>query len=153
MTKLLASIVLSSGLALSLVGCASAPKPMGGGEAGGGGAPAASFGDTMADAPLHHLGATLKAPAGCSTSSYAKFDFPVGQAVKMDVAVEGAPGSCLSVHYLNANGGAVDGMMKELCIDKGGSETWDVEGLEGGSFVQLSEQPPCKGAAVSISVN
>jgi hypothetical protein len=123
----------------------------GGGEA----APDAAkpFGDTMADAPLHHLGANLKAAAGCNSSGYAKFDFPVGQSVKMTVTAEGPPETCLSVSYLKANGGNVDGMMKVLCVDKNASETWDVQGLEGGSFIQMSEQPPCKNANITIAVS
>jgi hypothetical protein len=32
--------------------------------------------------------------------SATQFDFPVGQAVKMDVTVEGPAGACLSVSYL-----------------------------------------------------
>jgi len=113
---------------------------------------AAPFGGTMAEAPLYHAGATIKGPAGCNTSGYAKFDFPVGQAVKMTVTAEGPAGTCLSVSYLKANGGNVDGMMKELCVDKGATETWDVQGLEGGSFIQMSEQPPCKSAGITIAV-
>ncbi len=114
-------------------------------------APTTAFAGNMAEAPVHHAGGTLEGPAGCRESFYAKFDFPVGQAVKMDVTVKGPAGACLSVHYLKANGGAVDGMMKEMCIDKNASETWDVQGLEGGSFVQVSEQPPCKGASITIA--
>lgn len=110
-----------------------------------------AFAGNMAEAPVHHVGGSLEGPAGCRESFYAKFDFPVGQAVKMDVTVKGPAGACLSVSYLNANGGAVDGMMKEMCIDKNASESWDVQGLEGGSFVQVSEQPPCKGASISIA--
>jgi len=114
-------------------------------------APTSAFGGTMADAPVHHQGGTLEGPAGCRETFYAKFDFPVGQPVKMDVAVKGPAGACISISYLKANGGAVDGMMKEMCIDKNPTETWDVQGLEGGSFVQVTEQPPCKGATISIA--
>jgi len=112
----------------------------------------AAFGDTMADAPLYHVGSTVKGLAGCSTSGYAKFDIPAGQAAKMTATVEGPPGTCLSVHYLKANGGAVDGMMKEMCVDKAATETWDIQGQEGGSFIQMSENPPCKNATLTISV-
>lgn len=112
------------------------------------------FADNMADAPLHHLGVDIKqAAAGCSKSGYAKFDFPVGQPVKMDVTVEGPAGTCMSVSYLKASGGAVDGMMKELCVDKNGKESWDIQGLDGGSFIQMLESPPCKGATLSITAH
>lgn len=126
-----------------------ATTPAGG---GGGGEAAAgpALGGTMADAPLYHAGATIKAPLKCSESGYAKFDFPVGQAVKMQVTIEGPAGTSVSASYLKASGGAVDGMMKQMEVDKNASETWDVQGLEGGSFIQVLENPPCKGASITV---
>jgi hypothetical protein len=145
----LSSLVLAS---LFLVGC-----PKKGGDAvvtaptgGGGGAPAAAFGGTMADAPMHELGATVSGALGCRESLYAKWNIPQGQAAKMTVTIAGPAGSCASVAYLKGNGGAVDGMMKELCIDKAASETWDITGQEGGSFIQQTEAVPCKGATITI---
>lgn len=151
MHKLLSCLVVG-GVVLALGACV---KPAAGGGGGDTAAPAGKsppLGDTMADATLYHQGSLIQSAAGCSTSSYAKFDFPVGAHVKMDVSVEGPAGSCLSVAYLKANGGAVDGMMKELCIDTNGSESWDVEGLEGGSFLQVSEAAPCKGAGIKVVI-
>jgi len=141
-------------VALAVAGCT---KKSGGADTtptgGGAAAPAAPFAGTMAEAPVYEAGATVKGAVPCSRdgSGYAKFTFPAGQALKMNVAVEAPPGACLSVSYLNANGGAVDGMMKELCVDKNASETWDIQGLEGGSFIQVNEAVPCKGASITIA--
>jgi hypothetical protein len=153
MQKLLVACVVVGGVAL--LGACPAKGPAGGGTTATGTGPTAKsapLGDTMADATLYHQGSLIQAALGCNTSGYAKFDFPVGQAVKMDVSVEGPEGTCVSAHYLKANGGAVDGMMKELCVGKNGSETWDVQGLEGGSFLQVSEAPPCKNASIKVNV-
>ncbi|MDX2094025.1 MAG: hypothetical protein SFX73_39710 [Kofleriaceae bacterium] len=38
------------------------------------------------------------------------------------------------------------------CVGKNGTETWDVQGLEGGSFLQVSEAPPCKNAGIKVNV-
>jgi hypothetical protein len=126
----------------------------GGAPAGGGGGGAAAagpaLGGTMADAPLYHIGASIDAPLKCNESGYAKFDFPVDQAVKMTVTIKGAAGTTVSASYLKASGGAVDGMMKQMDVDKNGSETWDIKGLDGGSFIQVLENPPCKGATISV---
>lgn len=151
MHKLLSCLVVS-GVVLALGACVKPAASGGGGDTAAPAGKSPALGDTMADATLYHQGSMIQSAAGCSTSGYAKFDFPVGAHVKMDVSVEGPAGSCLSVSYLKASGGAVDGMMKELCIDKNGTESWDVEGLEGGSFLQVSEAPPCKGAGIKVVI-
>ena len=137
------------------VGCVAKSTTAGGTSTGGDSTPAAKttpFGDTMADAVLYHQGSAIEGALGCNSSGYAKFDFPVGQPVKMDVSVVGPEGTCVSASYLKASGGAVDGMMKELCVGKNGIETWDVQGLEGGSFLQVSEAPPCKNAGIKVTI-
>jgi hypothetical protein len=68
----------------------------------------------------------------------------------MTVTIAGPEGACASVHLLKGNGGAVDGMMKELCIDKNPSETWDITGQEEGTLIQQSEAVPCKGLNLTI---
>lgn len=137
---------------LAATGCMKKTTGTGGGDTTGG-APAAAFAGTMAEAPVYKASATIQGPAPCSSdgSGYAKLDLPAGQALKLAVSVQAPAGACVSVSYLNANGGAVDGMMKELCVDKNASEEWDIQGLEGGAFVQVNEAPPCKGAALTIT--
>ena len=140
-------------LAVVATGC-----PKKGADATGGGttgpttgAPAtAPYAGNMAEAPMHELGATVTAAMGCRESLYAKWNLPQGQAAKMTVTIAGPAGACASVHYMKGNGGAVEGMMKELCIDKNPSETWDITGQEGGSFIQQSEAVPCKGLNLTI---
>ncbi len=127
MHKLLSCLIVG-GVVLALGACVK-PAVGGGGETAAPAGNSPPVGDTMADATLDHQGSLIQSASGCSTSGYAKFDCPVGAHVKMDVSVEGPAGSCLSVSYLKASGGAVDGMMKELCIDKNGSESWDVAAL------------------------
>ena len=155
MKKLVLSCLVVGGMSM-LAGCPKSPAAGGptGPTGGGGGAATKSvaLGDTMADATLYHQGGLIQSALGCATSGYAKFDFPVGQTVKMNVTVEGPEGACLSSAYLKANGGAVDGMMKELCVGKNGSETWEVQGLEGGSFLQVSEAVPCKNASIKVEI-
>lgn len=138
---------------LAVAGC-----PKKGADATGGGTgptppgatPTAAYAGNMAEAPMHALGETVTAPMGCRESLYAKWDLPQGQAAKMTVTIAGPAGACASIHYLKGNGGAVEGMMKELCIDKNATEVWDITGQEGGSFIQQSEAVPCKGLTLTI---
>jgi hypothetical protein len=152
MMKMIGSVAL----AIAAVGCMKKSTGAGGGGETTSTAPAGgsvAFAGTMAEAPVFEAGATVTAAVPCSRdgSGYAKFNFPVGQALQMNVTVDAPAGACLSVSYLKANGGAVDGMMKEMCVDRNASETWDVQGLEGGSFIQVNEAPPCKGATITIA--
>ena len=151
--SILSSVTLAG---LTLAGCPKPTTTASGGSttpaAAAATTPAKALGDTMADAVLYHQSSTIDASLGCNTSGYAKFDFPVGQAVNMEVAIAGPEGTCVSASYLKANGGNVDGMMKQLCVGKNGNETWDVQGLEGGSFLQVSEAPPCKNATLKVVI-
>ena len=57
-----------------------------------------------------------------------------------------------AVHYLNANGGTQNGgVMEEICSAESPA-TMNVTGLEGGSFLQISEAGVCQGATVTISL-
>jgi hypothetical protein len=119
-------------------------------DEGGGGGDKALAG-TMAEAAVFGRGESLSAPAGCHTSGYMKLDVPAGEPFQLDVGIESPADTCLSVHYLKANGGAVDGMMLEIC-SADAPKTIDVEGQEGGAFLQISESGVCQGATVSVAV-
>ncbi len=120
-------------------------------DEGGGGGGDKAFAGTMAEAQVFGPGDTLTQPAGCHTSGYMKFDVPAGEAFQLEIGIEAPAETCLSVHYLKANGGAVDGMMLEIC-SKDAPKTIDVTGQEGGAFLQVSESGACQGATVSVAV-
>jgi hypothetical protein len=155
MTKNLIAIL---GAAALLSGCS-----MFGGkqdvETGGGGGGEATRGlaGTMADAAVFSKGDDLTAPAECHTSGYMKIDTPAGEPLQIGVVVEASAETCLSVHYLNANGGTQNGgVMEEICSNESPATldvaTLDVTGLEGGSFLQISEAGVCQGATVTITL-
>jgi hypothetical protein len=139
---------------LALAGCSMIAKgktdtsDVGG---GGGGDDAPALAGTMAEAPTYHVGQSVTAPAECHTSSYMKIDAPAGDAFQVDIGIEGAEGACVDVSYLNSNGGSQNGgqMFGELCEGK----TLDVTGLEGGSYLQVSQSGVCKdGVSISIAL-
>jgi hypothetical protein len=121
------------------------------GEGGGGEEASRAPADNMHDAPMYHVGESVDAPAECHASRYIKLDAPAGEAFQIDVAISGPEGSCVDVSYLNSNGGSQNGgqMFGELCENK----TLDVVGLDGGSYVQISESGACKGASYSLALH
>jgi hypothetical protein len=150
MTKLCLTWVA---VALASAGCSMLGK--GGAAPGGGGGGAASPGlaGTMAEASVFQKGDTLTAPAECNTSGYMKVGTPAGEALSVVITIDAPAPTCLSVSYLNANGGTQDGgVMEEICSEESPA-TLDVTGLEGGSFLQISEAGACQGAKVTIALN
>jgi hypothetical protein len=147
---------IKQGFVVGIVALALVPACMLSGKTGdtlvdeGGGADKALAG-TMAEAQVFGRGETLTEAAGCHTSGYMKFDVPAGEPFQLDVGIESPADTCLSVHYLKASGGAVDGMMLEIC-SADAPKTIDVEGQEGGAFLQISESGACQGATVSVAV-
>ena len=105
----------------------------------------------MAEAAVFGKGESLQAAAECHTSGYLKMEIPAGEPFQIDVTIDSPAETCLSVHYLNANGGAVDGMMLEICSPDS-PKTIDVTGQEGGSFLQISEAGVCQSAKVGIAI-
>jgi hypothetical protein len=107
--------------------------------------------DNMADAPLFARGESLTAATACHGSGYMKFDVPAGEPFQIDVTIDSPAETCLSVHYLKASGGAVDGMMLEICSPDS-PKTIDVTGQEGGSFLSVGENGVCQGAKVGLAI-
>lgn len=117
----------------------------------GGGGGGKGLANNMAEAPLFGKGETLNAAVECHNSGYMKMDIPAGEPFQIDVTIDAPAETCLSVHYLKASGGAVDGMMLEICSDAS-PKTLDVTGQEGGSFLQISESGVCQGAKVGVAI-
>lgn len=119
------------------------PCKAGGG--GGGLTPA----DNMADAPVVTVGDSLTSALACNGSGYLKVDAPAGEAFQIEVNIQ-TEGACVNVSHLNSNGGAQNGgqMFGELCE----SQTLDVTGLDGGSYIQIFESGACKGATVDLAL-
>ena len=140
---------------VALAGCSMISKGKAGSAdldtGGGGGGGSRALTDNMHDAPVYHVGDTTTEAAACHASRYMKIDAPASQAFQIDVAIDGPEGSCVDVSYLTATGGAQNGgqMFGELCENK----TLDVVGLEGGSFIQISESGACKGASFSLTLH
>ncbi len=138
---------------LAVTGCSnfsktardSAAEPSGGGGGGKG------LAGNMAEAAVFGKGETLNAAAECHTSGYMKMEIPAGEPFQIDLTIDSPADTCLSVHYLKANGGAVDGMMLEICSPDS-PRTIDVTGQEGGSFLQISEAGVCQGAKVGVAI-
>jgi hypothetical protein len=152
MTKNLIAIL---GAAALLSGCSmfgkggDAAEPGGG---GGGGEVTKGLAGTMADAQVFSKGEDLTAPAECHTSGYMRIDTPAGEPLAIGVTIDAKAETCLSVHYMNSNGGTQNGgVMEEICSNESPA-TIDVTGLEGGSFLQISEAGVCQGATVTISL-
>jgi hypothetical protein len=114
---------------------------------------AAPLADNMHDAPLYQHGVQLASALGCNKAGYAKVNATEGEAFKIDLAVDGAPGSCLHVRWLNGNGGDGGGTSFEMCSDKEAAKTIDVTGQAGGSYLELMEDPPCKSAGVKVEIH
>jgi hypothetical protein len=106
---------------------------------------------TMAEAAVYRPGDAMTAAAECHTSGYMKFDVPAGEPFQLEIGIDAPDEACLSVHYLRSTGGAVDGMMLEIC-SADAPRTLDVEGQDGGSFLQISESGVCQGATVRVAV-
>lgn len=149
MPKLLSGILLS----LSLAGCsmigggAKAPATSGG---GGGASPLA---DNMHDAPTYQHNASIATALACNAAGYAKLALAEGEAVKLDLAVDGPVGSCVHVRWLNGAGGDGGGTSFEMCSDKEPQKTIDVTGQSGGTYLELMEDPPCKNAGIKVSIH
>ena len=143
-------ITLVSGILLSLSACSMISKKSGGGE------PAASakpLADNMHDAPVYQHPTSLATPLACTAAGYAKINANEGEALKLDLAVDGPAGSCIHVRWLNGNGGDGGGTSFEMCSDKEPQKTIDVTGQSGGSYLELMEDPPCKNAGVKVAIH
>ena len=130
----------------------SAKSVTSGGEGGGG---SKGLAGTMAEAQTYHVGDSVEAPAGCNTSGYMKVDTKAGDALHVDVDIEGPAGTCVNFTWMTSTGSTQPPgkMFGDLCVDKGAHQTLDVEGADGGSFIQVLEDPPCKGANVKIALH
>src|SRR5262245_2690142 len=141
--------MLTFAAVVALAGCSMMKKAEtttgGGGDDEGGGAK--GLAGTMAEAQTFHVGDSITAPAECHTSGYMKIDAPAGQDFQVDIGIS-TEGACVDVSYLTSTGGSQNGgqMFGELCEGK----TLDVTGLDGGSFLQVSESGACKGTDISI---
>jgi hypothetical protein len=139
---------------LALAGCSMVSKgkevETGGGDTGGGEEPAAAgFADNMHDAPMFSQGDSLTANLECHASGYLKVDASAGTPLQIQVTVE-PEGACYNLEWMNSNGGSQNGgqMFGEVCESK----TFDVTGLEGGAFIQISESGVCKNASVTLAL-
>ncbi len=145
------SLVTVLALTSFAAGCSMISK---GSSSSGGAGPVAAgpaLAGTMAEAPTYHVGATIEAAAECHTSGYAKVDAPAGDALTLEVTVTAPGEACVSVHWLNANGGATGGLMEEVCTNESPA-SFAVTGMEGGAFLQVSEAGACQGATVKLAV-
>lgn len=131
-----------------LAGC-SMIKGKGEDTAGGGGGGEKSLADNMHDAQIFHVGESITTPVECHASGYMKVDAPTGEAFQLDVEIL-TEGACVDVSYLTSTGGAQNGgqMFGELCESK----VLDVTGLDGGSYIQLSETGVCKDASITLAL-
>ncbi|MCB9560869.1 MAG: hypothetical protein H6708_10720 [Kofleriaceae bacterium] len=145
-TFTLASLALIGAAGCSMISKGKATTGGGGDDATDGPALAG----TMAEAPVYHRGATIAAPAECHTSGYARFDAPAGEAMTLEVSVAAPADACVSVWWLNSNGGAA-GVTAEVCSNDS-PKTFDVAGQDGGAFLQISEAGACQGASVTLAV-
>lgn len=142
---------LVSALALLLAaGCGMVTTSTGNGAAPKGGSGALA--GTMADAQTFKRGASITSPLACNAAGYAKIDVPQGEAYKIELTVSGPAGACVHVRHLKGSGGD-GGVSTEFCSDKEPSKTFDVTGQEGGNFLEVMENPPCKGAGLKIDIH
>jgi hypothetical protein len=152
MTKMLSLVAFLAAVS-ALGGCSMISKgkadtaDVGG---GGGDDDSPALAGTMAEAKTYHVGDEITAPAECHTSGYMKIDAPAGQAFQVDIGIS-TEGACVDVSYLTTTGGSQNGgqMFGEICEPK----TLDVTGLDGGSFLQVSESGACKGTDISIALH
>jgi hypothetical protein len=138
--------------AVFMAGCSFMSKGKDVSTGGGGGEKALA--GTMAEAQTFHIGDVLEAPAECHTSGYMRIDAPVGQTFHVEVTVEGGAGTCVDVSYLTKNGGAnaPDGhMFGDVCVEQS-PKSLEVTGLDGGSFLQVSESGACQGATMKLAL-
>lgn len=122
---------------------------------GNGASPKAGSGSlagTMAEAQTFKRGASISSPLSCNAAGYAKIDVAQGEAFKIELTVTGPAGACVHVRHLKASGGD-GGVSTEFCSDKEPTKTFEVTGQEGGSFLEVMENPPCKGAGLKIDIH
>jgi hypothetical protein len=139
---------------VALAGCSMISKGKAGSadlDTGGADDAPKALADNMHDAPTFHVGDSLSGDAACHASGYMKIDAPAGQPLHIDVGVSGPSGVCLDVSYLTSTGGSQNGgqMFGDVCENK----TLDVTGLDGGSYLQISESGACQGAKFSIALH